>query len=233
MLTAAVIVLWVLFFAVLLLVLVLYRQFGLLYLGSGGRVALTGLAPGSRAPEGQPVLIDDRESRIDWSSPGLDRATLVVFGGPRCPICEKLISELDDAAALWGELVDIIFVDRTSDDTSRTRVLPATHSWAYCVSLDDALYHDFDVEVSPYAFLVDTSGTVLNKRIVNSLDHLAWVVETAVSPTDGQLRVAQQSPPRFRNTPRAEVIELTGTGGGAAQTGQDTRSHSEGSNGHS
>jgi methylamine dehydrogenase accessory protein MauD len=213
-LTAAVIVLWILFFLVLLLVLVLYRQFGLLYLGSGGRIRLTGLEPGGRAPEGQTVVIDGRESTIEWSAVGSGRATLVVFGGPRCPICEKLIPELDEAVALWGELVDILFVDRSMDGSTPTRVLPSPRSWRYFLSPDDALYRDFDVEVSPYAFLVDAAGTVLNKRIVNSLDHLAWVVETAVTSTDGQLREVHDAPIRFRNARRVDAIELTAAGGG-------------------
>lgn len=204
LLTTAVILLWMVVLGLTLLVLILYRQFGLLYLGSGGRVRLTGLTIGRKAPAGQAVLLDGEPLLLDWTSPGPGRASLLIFGGPRCPICEQLLPQLDEAVSLWGSLVDVLFLDRhsTASSDSATRELPYDRRWHYALSEDSSVYRDFDVEVSPYAFLVDDTGRVLNKRIVNSLDHLALVVEDAVDEATGRLRPVLEQPVRLIDTPR-------------------------------
>lgn len=208
-LTVAVIVLWAVVLGLALLVLMLYRQFGLLYLGSGGRVRLTGLAIGHQAPAGQPVLLDGESRLLDWGSPGPGRASLVIFGGPRCPICEQLLPQLDEAVSLWGSLVDVLFVDRRIGNASvdgHARVIPDPRRWTYALSEDGSVYRDFDVEVSPYAFLVDHTGKVLNKRIVNSLDHLALVVQDAVDEVTGRLRPTVEQAVSLTKNPLGSVV---------------------------
>jgi methylamine dehydrogenase accessory protein MauD len=192
-LALAVILAWMLLLALGVLVLLLYRQFGLVYLGSGQRVNLTGLGIGKHAPEHQRVTLEGVEREIDWTSAGPGRGTLVLFGGPRCPICAQLVPELNDAVDLWGSLVDFIFLERPLNAGESGKLSPPEgRRWSYGFSPDASIYRAFDVEVSPYGFLVDHRGVVLNKRIVNSLDHLAMLVEHSVDGATGMLGQLRQ-----------------------------------------
>src|SRR5574341_2258934 len=95
-LVISVVLLWLLVLVLLVLVVLLYRQFGLLYLGSGQRVRMTGRPVGKHAVEGLTVELEGTEVALDWSRPGEGRGTLLVLGGPICPLCAELVPQLND-----------------------------------------------------------------------------------------------------------------------------------------
>lgn len=86
-LTVAVVLLWVLLACLSILVVLLYRQFGLIYIGSRNRVALTGLAVGSAAPEVAQLRVAGRLITWDWNAKAPTRLTLAIFGTPTCILC--------------------------------------------------------------------------------------------------------------------------------------------------
>jgi len=110
------VVLWVVVLVLALLVVLLYRQFGLLYIGSRARVELSGLKLGERAPA-EVELEDDERRPLPWSwaSAGEGRATAMIFGSEGCTLCDKLIPQLEDFASDWRFAVDTIFVDREAN----------------------------------------------------------------------------------------------------------------------
>lgn len=210
LLAVAVILLWIIVIVLSILVMLLYRQFGLVYLGSGQRIRLTGLAIGKHAPADQSAELDGVTRELDWSAVGAGRGTMLIFGGARCPICEELLPELNEAERLWGKLVDFVFVDRPlrAGDAER-RSLPEGRRWRYAFSPDASLHEAFDVEVTPYGFLVNNQGVLISKRIINSVDHIAMVIEHAVDEETGMLGEPDFDPPiKLVNDPHVSDLEL-------------------------
>ena len=120
--------LWFAVIVLTVLVLLLYRQFGLAYMSGRARAAMQGLDLGARARPVALTGLDGSAHDIDWSAatvpdapvpgatvpdatvpgapvPGVTApaATVLVFAQPSCPICGDLAA---DAAGLPARLAD-------------------------------------------------------------------------------------------------------------------------------
>jgi methylamine dehydrogenase accessory protein MauD len=179
-LTASVIALWVLVLGLTVLVMLLYRQFGLLYVGSSGRVAMSGLEIGAKAPTGLTAAVDGANKALDWAAAGRGRSTLIIFGGPGCPLCARLTPTLAEFADGWRWAVDVWFIERGLDDIEVSgKTVDTSDLWMYAVSVGGKVHDAFDIEVNPFAFVVSHEGMVTAKGLVRTSEELAHLVETA------------------------------------------------------
>src|SRR6266705_6289542 len=78
------IVLWALVVVLILLVILLYRQLGIMYLGSAEGVSRDGLAPGAKAPD---FSLKDQYGNPQRLSDYRGRPTVLLFGSPHCSPC--------------------------------------------------------------------------------------------------------------------------------------------------
>ncbi len=186
LLVVAVAFLWALMALLSVLVVLLYRQFGLIYIGSKARLALTGLAVGAKAPTIAHLRMAGRALDWNWNAGVPNRGTLAIFGQPACTLCAELTPQLNVFADKWAHLVDLIFVERgplpagpTHDPFNRT-------IWMYTEDPDGELHAAFDIEATPYAFVVDSARRVLAKGIVNDVKGLEGVLSLALAD-DGSL----------------------------------------------
>jgi methylamine dehydrogenase accessory protein MauD len=182
LLVISTVLLWILVMFMVVLVILLYRQFGLLYLGSGARVRLQGVQVGGNAPE--PLrAVDSRgeEFSLDWTAPGPDRATLLLLTAPECPLAEALVPELNEFSESWATAVDVLLVDRALPDGAPLRRLPVEPTWRYAFSPGSVVHRAFDIDVSPYAYVIGSDGTVRARDIVNDTRALAALITGAGS----------------------------------------------------
>ena len=108
--------LWVAVIVLTVLVLLLYRQFGLAYMSGRARAGLQGLDLGARARPVALTGLDGSAHEIDWSAapgsaapgagvtgPGATGpgATVLVFAQPSCPICGDLAADAAGLPASW------------------------------------------------------------------------------------------------------------------------------------
>src|SRR5438445_12199789 len=87
------IVLWLLVLVLILLVILLYRQLGIMYLGSAEGVSRDGLAPGAKAPD---FNLTDQYGNAQRLSDYRGRPTVVLFGSPHCSPCRILLPPFHD-----------------------------------------------------------------------------------------------------------------------------------------
>lgn len=180
-LVVAVALLWVLMLIMCVLVVLLYRQFGLIYIGSKARLALTGLAVGAKAPLAPSLRMAGRDFVWNWNAGMEGRGTLAIFGNPGCSLCGKLTPQLNLFADQWAHLVDLIFIEKGPLYAGPTHDPPGRTQWMYAEDSEGQLHEAFDIEATPYAFVVDSSRQVLAKGIVNNLRDLEGVFSLALT----------------------------------------------------
>jgi hypothetical protein len=158
--------LWLAVILLTVLVLLLYRQFGLAYMSGRARAGMQGLDLGSRARPVALTALDGSDVEIDWS-PSLTRggATVLVFALPSCPICGDLARDAASLPAAWPAS-RFVWVDGTSAGRP-ARAVDGAPGWIVGMAEGDAVHQAWDVSGAPFAYVVAASGRVAAKGVVN------------------------------------------------------------------
>jgi methylamine dehydrogenase accessory protein MauD len=169
------VVLWVTVLALVLVVLALARQVGLLNerIAPMGALALDGgPAAGSVAPSFALPSLDGGEVRIGGTR---DRAMLLFFLSPDCPVCKKLLPILRSLAAAERSWLDVVLAsDGTEAEHRKFRERQKLGGFAYLLSGELGLA--FRVAKLPYAVLIGETGIVRAKGLVNSREQLESLI---------------------------------------------------------
>ncbi|HMN80133.1 MAG TPA: methylamine dehydrogenase accessory protein MauD [Burkholderiaceae bacterium] len=165
------IVLWMLVLALMLAVWALARQIGVLYeriAPMGALVTDAGPRLGEAAPQvtaptltGEPLTIGGRAAH----------GTLLFFLSPTCPVCKKLLPALRsiaDAEAGWLRIV--LASDGNMPEHLAFRREAGLERFPYVLSGE--LGMTYRVSRLPYAVLIDESGQLRAKGMVNTREHL-------------------------------------------------------------
>lgn len=191
-LIAAVVVLWLVVIALVIAVFALTRQIGVLYervAPMGALILDDGPAVGAQAPHfNLPTLAG---ARIDIARPSA-RGELLFFLSPTCPVCKKLIPVLRSIRKAESGWLDVVLA--SDGDETRQRAFyekAALQDFPYVLSHD--LGMTFKVGKLPYAVLLDESGKVRAKGLINSreqLDSLFTARELGVESIQDYLEAA-------------------------------------------
>lgn len=160
-------VLWFLVLALTVLLLLLYRQMGEMYLGTREGRSRDGIAVGHRAPEF--TLLDQHGERV--SVPG-GSPSLIIFGLPTCGPCRKLMPELATFAHENVGRIGVYFV--AGENVAENREFAGDYNAPFPVLTQPGLSvaGRYKVRSSPFAFYIDADGIVQAKSIVNRLSQL-------------------------------------------------------------
>lgn len=170
------ILLWALLIALSFAVMGLVRQIGVLHsrlAPAGALMVDKGVAVNEPAPK---VTTADRNGRpVNFGYAG-DKAQLLFFLSPTCPICKSLLPAIKSIAKEQAHRLDVVFV--SDGDMDAQRKLIAEHK------LEDATYvvgpevgMTYQIGKLPYAALIDNAGTLRAKGLVNSREHLDSLFE--------------------------------------------------------
>ncbi len=172
--------LWFAVIVLTVLVLLLYRQFGLAYMSGRARAAMQGLDLGARATPLALTGLDGSAHDIDWSAatvpgatvPGVTvpdvtapAATVLVFAQPSCPICGDLAADAAGLPVSWPSS-RFVWVDGTVTGRPR-RAVDSAPGWIVGTAQDDAVHAAWDVSGSPFAYVVGGNGRIAAKGVVN------------------------------------------------------------------
>jgi len=168
----AFIILWVLVIVLAVMVVALARQVGLLH----ERVAPAGaLSPTSGPKVGELVeaaTYDDlrgREHTIGGVSESGD-TTLVLFISPTCPVCKTLVPTARSLAQY--EKLRLVFASDGDTLERHAAYVKDMHMDGYPYIVSQALGLGFGVSKLPFAVLLDASGILVSKGLVNTREHL-------------------------------------------------------------
>ncbi|MEX2158490.1 MAG: redoxin domain-containing protein [Dehalococcoidia bacterium] len=183
---ASYIALWAVVLFQGIVIFILLRQLGVIYLGTAQAVARDGLSQGQRAPE--------------FSLPGLDGAPvalaalrglplLLVFGSPSCGPCKTLVPELNVFAGEKAGELRVLFLSRGDVEDTRRFVQELDVRVPVAVYPDERLAEQYKVRVTPFAFLLDGEGVVRAKGLANNRQHLDLLLrQAAEGHTPGRSR---------------------------------------------
>jgi len=171
------VLLWCLLLVLVFVVLGLIRQIGVLHgrlAPAGALMVDKGVAVGEPAPQ---VTATGRDGRaVNFGYPG-DRAQLLFFLSPTCPICKSLLPALKSIAREQAPRLDVIYISDGAPDLQQALI--AEHQLAtatYVVSPDVGM--TYQIGKLPYAVLIDKGGILRAKGLVNSREHLDSLFET-------------------------------------------------------
>jgi methylamine dehydrogenase accessory protein MauD len=170
--------LWVLTVVLAAAVLLLARELGLLYRrlpAVGALVIDRGPGIGTLAPAFAVETRDGAGAAI--GGPSADgRSTLLLFVGPTCPVCRKLMPLLPSLARAEDGWLRMIVV---SDGQSAVHAAHATRLAERGVAyvLSEPVGRAYAIGRLPYAVLIDEAGRVRAKGLVNSREHLESLFE--------------------------------------------------------
>jgi methylamine dehydrogenase accessory protein MauD len=163
--------LWLAVLALLVVVFALSRQIGILH----ERIAPMGalmMDSGPKVGEAAPRLaLPTLAGGVLHIGEAGVRSTLLFFLSPTCPVCKKLLPVLKSIAGAEAGWLDIAFAsdgEPAAHESFRRRVGIADFPYA----LSTELGLRFRVGKLPYAVLIDETGRVRAKGLVNSREQL-------------------------------------------------------------
>jgi methylamine dehydrogenase accessory protein MauD len=159
------VVLWIFVVGLAVLVLLLYRQLGIMYLGTAEGVSRDGLAKGTRAPD---FSLTDQYGHKQQLSSYKGRPVLLLFGSPHCSPCRMLLPQLHEWARQHQD-ISVIWLNSASPEES-SRFVSETGATLPVAPYepDDNLLDKYKVRVTPFMFMVDENGIIRTKGLVNS-----------------------------------------------------------------
>jgi methylamine dehydrogenase accessory protein MauD len=170
------IALWVVAALEAVAILVLVRQIGLLYRRLppvGARMDANGPGIGDLV---RPMIVTSlAEDRIEVGGPG--RRQLLVFVAPNCTDCADLAPAL---RSVWGS--DLLETDLTvisiDGDPDANRSFVSRYGLGRVpFALSPRAGIVYGVSSTPYALLIDAEGRLVQKGVVNHLEHLESLLE--------------------------------------------------------
>jgi methylamine dehydrogenase accessory protein MauD len=159
------ILLWLLVFALFLLVFLLYRQLGVMYLGSAEGVSRDGLDRGAKAPD---FSVTDQYGELHRLINYRGKPAVLLFGSPHCSPCRILLPQLHDWAKGHPE-VGVLWLNAASPEESLKFVSDTGSSLPIAPYPPETnLMDSYRVRVTPFMFLLDEEGVVRAKGLVNT-----------------------------------------------------------------
>jgi methylamine dehydrogenase accessory protein MauD len=154
------------------------RQLGVLHeriAPVGALMLAKGLKVGDSAPQ---IAVQDLEGRsITVGAARTDeRAALIMFVSPTCPVCKALLPALKSSLAAERDWLDIILASDGEIASQREFVLAhRLGGFPYVVSAPLGI--SYQVSRLPFAVLIDAQGVLRARGIVNSREHLESLFE--------------------------------------------------------
>lgn len=169
-------ILWAVVLALLVAVFALARQVGILYeriAPMGALMIDSGPAVGEAAPRFDLPALGGGTVAVGAAA---GRSQLLFFLSPTCPVCKKLLPILKSVKKAEGERLDIVLAsDGNASEHEAFRRRAELGAFAYVLSAELGMrYH---VSKLPYAVLIDASGRIRAKGLVNSREQLDSLFE--------------------------------------------------------
>lgn len=170
--------LWLVVIALSIALLAVIRQLGVLHeriAPVGALMLAKGLKVGESAPQIVAQDLEGRSMTLGAVRPE-ERATLIVFVSPTCPVCKTLLPALKSSLASERDWLDIVLAS-DGEIAAQHEFVSAQRLGAFPYVVSAPLGISYQVSRLPFAVLVDSKGILRARGIVNSREHLESLFE--------------------------------------------------------
>jgi methylamine dehydrogenase accessory protein MauD len=171
--------LWVAVVALSIIVLALARQIGVLHerIAPAGALTLaSGIRPGEAAPDLELATLAGVPFRLR-SPAERGRGLLVFFLSPTCPVCRTLLPVLKRIATEERSWLEVVLASDGGGRAEHEAYARDQSLDAFPYVLSQTLGVALGVGRLPYAALVDRTGVLAAKGLVNTREHLESLLE--------------------------------------------------------
>jgi thiol-disulfide isomerase/thioredoxin len=166
-------VLWFLVVCLFLLMFLVFRQFGLVYLKTAAGVSRSGVDIGTIIPDLEmETLIGDKLKLSNYGGEPL----LLIFTSPHCAPCQHLIPHLDNFVDKYPGLPTLVFSMEGSEEETRS-MFPRPRYQIVPLPDRELFNSVFEGEVTPFAFIIDGTRKIVSKGLVNNLGDLEHLID--------------------------------------------------------
>jgi methylamine dehydrogenase accessory protein MauD len=172
------IALWVLLLVMAGLQLALLRQIGVIHERVAPMGALT-LDKGPKEGEAAPIfdLLDLSKRHITIGGESASgKSSLLFFLSASCPVCKKMLPILKSAARTESRWLEIVLAS-DGEPTEAERFVDAQGLGEFPYILSQELGMRYRVGKLPYAVLIDETGVVRAKGLINTREHLESLIQ--------------------------------------------------------
>jgi methylamine dehydrogenase accessory protein MauD len=166
---------WILILGLVAVVLAMARQIGILYeriAPMGALMMDPGPKVGDPAPQFRLSALDGQNVSIGYTG---EKSILLFFLSPTCPVCKKLLPILRSLGKAEQSWMRIVFASDGEVAAHTAFALgPAIDGSPYVLSAE--LGRRFQVGKLPHAVLIDGSGRIRSKGLVNSREQLESLI---------------------------------------------------------
>jgi methylamine dehydrogenase accessory protein MauD len=170
--------LWFVVIGLSLALLAVVRQLGVLHeriAPVGALMLAKGLKVGESAPRIAAQDLDGRSLTLGAARTD-ERATLVMFVSPTCPVCKALLPVLKSSLSAERDWLDIILAS-DGEIAAQREFVSAQRLGGFSYVVSAQLGISYQVSRLPFAALIDAQGVLRARGIVNSREHLESLFE--------------------------------------------------------
>lgn len=171
------VLLWVLVLAESVLLFVLLRQVGQVYLAQLPVSEREGVPVGKRLPDVTATMSTGTQTLLSLVT--ARSYTAVILVTPTCPICHGAIDALRETAAELPWLGATVLVDGKALDA-----YSEVGTWGNLGLITGRAAQRLRVSATPFAFIVDNTALVVAKGVVNTTQDLHRLLEPAKEVVD-------------------------------------------------
>ncbi len=170
------IALWVLLLVMAGLQLALLRQIGVIHERIAPMGALT-LDKGPKEGENAPLfdLFDIKKRRVKVGGAS-GKSALIFFLSPSCPVCKKMLPILKSSSRTESNWLDIVLAS-DGEAAEHERFVNAQGLGDFPYLLSQELGMTYRVGKLPYAVLIDETGVIRAKGLINTREHLESLIQ--------------------------------------------------------
>jgi methylamine dehydrogenase accessory protein MauD len=159
-------VLWALVIPLTILNLILFRQMGILIMGTARGIHDSGVPIGKKLPYFEGVSVDGLKWNINKE---MGSPSLFLFVSPTCSECKKILPDFINITSKYS--VDpVLFI--FSDIEEAKDYISKLNYKGRAIVLNSAQGAAIDVSATPFAYAINSQGVVEEKGLVNTYGHI-------------------------------------------------------------
>ncbi len=173
------VVLWLVVVALGLVVLALTRQIGVLHerVAPAGALTLSGgVKPGESVPPMSLPTLGGGNIDLEGFA-ARKRGLLIFFLSPTCPVCKSLLPVVTRIAKEERQWLDLLFASDGATKAEHEAYVADRNLESFPYVVSQQLGMALQVSKLPYAALVDESGVLVAKGLVNTREHIESLFE--------------------------------------------------------